>query len=101
MSDLPGYMNADYDEIVSRDNDIGDAVARRLGLREEYERGLSAGDSEAEWALYEDRGNYSAREQQLRQEAASYTMLTPEAQRLRAFVLGQCRGYRRRAWEVL
>jgi hypothetical protein len=63
-------------------------------LRELYERGLSLGRNEAEWALYEGRGNYTEREQQLRDDAATLTQPSLAARRLRAEALGRCRGYR-------
>lgn len=63
-------------------------------LRQMYLDGRSAGYREAEWALFEGRANHDEREQVLRDEAASYTMPTPDARRLRAYMLGYVRGYR-------
>lgn len=69
-------------------------------VSESYSDGYSAGWNEADWSLFESRRNYSEREVALRDEAAGYTASSDAARRLRAFALGQCRGYRHRMMEA-
>jgi hypothetical protein len=62
-----------------------------------YRQGILGGEAWANAAL-RDGVPISARQEELRDEAAAYTMSTRAARSLRAYTLGLARGLRHGAW---